>query len=261
VHGKIYKKKSYSKLSQNINIAGFRKGKAPEHIVKQHLSDQKILIEAVENVINKIYYEAIEKEKLMPIIKPSTNIKTLTKEETEIEFIVTLFPEISLGEYKNLKIQKAEASISDTDIERELDLIKQKYADLRLKSDDAVIEENDIVIADLECEIINHPKDNFKMQNQTISINKKETRPEFVDKLLGLKANDQTSIDFECPANFGAHLVGEMAKYIFNIKEVKEKVLPDLDEELIKELNIENVTNLEELKIYISKSMLEYNKI
>lgn len=250
---------AFKKLSKKVEIKGFRKGQAPEAMVKKMINEQSILLEAAQDVAQDTLLEAIKENNVELIDRPSLDFDTLTKEECILTFICPVKPDVELGEYKGLGYEPKKTPIEDKDVEAELEKIKEQKAELELKEDGGV-ENGDTAVIDFEGFKDGVAFDGGKGENFNLEIGSGSFIPGFEDQLIGMKAEEEKEIEVTFPEDYQAEdLKGQKAIFKVKVHEIKRKVLPELDEELIKELKIEGVSTLDELKNYI-KDTLQKNK-
>lgn len=151
VEGDLWKEaqeKAFKKAVQNLEVDGFRKGKAPEAIAKKHIKNESVMMEAVEAVAQPALVSGIEENDIELVASPELGIEAISDTQVKLKFICTVAPEVTLGQYKGLDIEKAEVSVSDSEIEEELEEMKQQFAELMLK--EGAIEEGDTAVLDFE---------------------------------------------------------------------------------------------------------------
>ena len=125
--------KAFDKLAENVTIDGFRKGKAPKNLVKAHVDPMKVLDEAINALLPKIYGEIIEQDGIRPYARPQVDVTKVSDTELEVKFVLVTAPEVKLGKYKGLKIGKEEVKVTAKDVEEALEGTRKENATLVVK--------------------------------------------------------------------------------------------------------------------------------
>lgn len=238
--------KAFNKLAKNVTVSGFRKGKAPLNLVRGKVDPMKIMDEAINAVLPVAYAEAIREEKIEPFAQPKVDVTKLSETELELKYVVAVRPEVKLGAYKGLKVGKGEVKVSNKEVEESIKELLSNNATMVVKEDAAAL--GDTVVMDFVGMLDGKPFDGGSSENYELVLGSNSFIPGFEDALVGHKAGEEFSIDVTFPENYTEELKGKPAVFKIKLHEVKEKKLPELTEETIKELNIEGVTTEAELK-------------
>ena len=239
--------KAYRKLAENITIPGFRKGKAPENLVKQHIDPAKKFNEAISQVLNPVYQEILTEEKLEPMARPSFDVTKLSDDELELKVTIITRPEVELGQYKGYELGKKKAEVSVEDVDKAVEDLRKNNATVTPK--DGQAENGDIVVIDFDGTIDGVPFDGGKAENHELELGSHSFIAGFEDQLVGSSAGIEVDVKVKFPDNYGPdEIAGKDAVFHVKVNEVKQKVLPELNDEFIKDLNIKDVTNLDELR-------------
>ena len=159
-------KKAFDKQAAKVTIKGFRKGKAPEHLVKQHIDQMKVYDDAINSILPVAYRAIIEEDKIIPQAQPSVEVTKVSDEELEVKFVLVVAPEVKLGAYKGLKIGHETVEVKDEDVEAAIQEQLKGNASLVLKEGKAV--EGDTVVMDFAGAIDGEYKQNqMKHRYQT----------------------------------------------------------------------------------------------
>ena len=247
--------KAFNKLAANVEVDGFRKGKAPVNLVKGKIDPMKVMDEAINSLLPTIYGEILKEEKLEPVARPQVDVTKLSDTELEVKFVIVTAPEVKLGQYKGLKIGKAEASVSEEEIKKAIDDLLKNSASLVTKEGEA--KEGDTVVMDFAGSINGKPFDGGSAQNHELELGSRQFIPGFEEQLVGHKAGEHVEVKVKFPENYVEDLKGKDAVFACDIHEVKEKKLPALDEEFIKELGIPNVENIAQLNAAKEAELLQ----
>ncbi len=251
------KNKSFDKIASKVEIKGFRKGQAPKNLVRKQINEQQIILEAVESLAQEALINAIEEHHVELIDRPELKIDTLTNEKAEITFVCAVKPDVTLGQYKGLGYSVEEATVTDEDVENEISKIKEQKAELEIKEDGSV-ENGDTVVIDYAGFKDGVAFDGGTAENQELVIGSNTFIPGFEEQLIGMKSEEEKEINVKFPEDYHAEdLKGADAMFKVTVHEIKTKVLPELDEEIISSLNIKDVKTEEELRNYIKDALLK----
>lgn len=257
-------KKAFNKIAKNIKIDGFRQGKVPAAIIKKNVSDQQVWMEAADLVANEALQAGYEEHNLEPIARPMLDIPAVSNESITLKFTITVRPEVKLGKYKGLKMAKIDDEVTDEEVNNEINRILANYAEVVTKEGDEVkVNKGDIAVIDFEGFTAEDDVafEGGKGENYPLEIGSNTFIPGFEDQLVGVKLGSRKKVKVKFPENYGApNLAGKDAYFKCKVNEIKEKKLPELNEEIISELHIKDVTTADELKNYIKENMSKYKR-
>lgn len=252
--------KAFNKIAQKVEIKGFRKGQAPNNMIRQHVSEQQILMEAVELVAQDALVNAVKEHDVELIDRPELGFDTIDENTCILKFTCPVKPDVTLGQYKDLGYHIDEIVISDEEIEEELKMLQDQKADLEIK-EDGVVENGDTVVIDFEGFKDGIPFDGGKAENYDLVIGSGAFIPGFEDQLIGMKSEEEKEINVTFPENYHAEdLKGQAVTFKVKVHEIKFKVLPEIDEEFIADLKLKDVKTLDELKEYIRKAHYDHKE-
>ena len=238
--------KAFKKLAAHVKVDGFREGKAPEHLLKKHVDPMKVMDEAINALLPEIYTDVLKNEDVKPIARPKVDVTKLSDTELEVKFTLAVAPEVKLGKYKGLELGKETVKVTEKEIKEAVEQLLKNSASLVLKEGEA--KEGDTVVMDFVGTIDGVAFDGGSAQNHELELGSHQFIPGFEEQLVGHKAGEHVEVKVKFPENYTPELKGKDAVFACDIHEVKEKKLPELNEEFIKGLNIPNVSNEEELK-------------
>lgn len=239
--------KAFEKLSKKVEIKGFRKGQAPKSLIKKQLNEQSILVEAMESLLDKQYSSIIDEHDLEVIDQPELKVDQIDANELKLTFIVEVAPEVELKKYTDLGYKKPRVTVTNDEIEKEIENLRKRYANMEVK--DGAIETGDTAVIDFEGFKDGVAFAGGKAENHNLVIGSNSFIPGFEDALIGLKAGDEKDVELTFPENYHAEeLKGKAVVFKVKVNDVKKEVLPELNDEFVKELNIETVENVEDLK-------------
>lgn len=228
-------KKAVAKIANNVNIPGFRKGKAPRNIIEMHYGKEAVKQEAFEIVANKAYSDALDQEKLIPVSDPKVEESTFEEgKDMELTIKVTLKPEPELGEYKGLHVEKEAVEVTDEAVENAVNELRKRNAKMVAAEDDAVIEKGDFAIIDFAGTVDGEPFSGGEGKGYPLEVGSNSFIPGFEDQLVGLKKGDSTDVEVTFPEEyFVKELAGKEAVFKVNIQDVKRRELPELTDEYV----------------------------
>jgi len=228
-------KKAVKKIADQVNIPGFRKGKAPRAIIEMHYGKEAVKQEAFEIVANKVYSEALDQEKLIPVSDPKVEESTFEEgKDMELTIKVTLKPEPELGEYKGLHVEKKEVEITDEQVDAQIKDMMGRDAKMVVAEEGAVIEKGDFAIIDFAGTVDGEPFSGGEGKGYPLEVGSNSFIPGFEDQLVGLSKGDSTDVEVTFPEDyFVKDLAGKEAIFKVNIQDVKRKELPELNDEYV----------------------------
>ncbi len=239
--------KAFKKLAENITIDGFRPGKAPINMVKSRIDQGRMYNEAINEVLNPVYQDILANEDVKPMARPSFEVTKLSDEELEIKVIIVTAPEAELGKYTGIAIGKQTAEVSEEEVEASLNELRKQNATIAPK--DGQAENGDIVVIDFEGSVDGAPFEGGKAENHELELGSHSFIEGFEDQLVGSSAGIEVDVKVKFPENYGPdEIAGKDAVFHVKVNEVKQKILPELDDEFVKELNMPNVENVLQLK-------------
>ena len=246
---------AFKKLAAKVEIKGFRKGHAPEQLVKERVNDVEVTNNALDVLLQKAYESALKEEGIVPVARPSADVKKLSDTECVVSIIIPTKPEITLGEYKNLDVEHKEVKVTDEELEAELKRRLADNAELVLKDDAA--EKGDTVVIDFEGFVDGKAFDGGKAENHSLELGSGQFVPGFEDQLIGAKAEEQREVKVTFPSNYPEGLNDKDATFKVVVHEVKTKKVPELNDEFVADLDIKDVTNVEQYREFVKKDLLE----
>ena len=249
----------FNKNAKYFNIPGFRKGKAPFHIVEKTYGSQIFYEDAFNEVAGPAYEEALKEKEIEAVSKPEIDLVQIEKGKDLIfTAVVATKPEVTLGKYKGIQIEKIEYNVSDEDIEHELGHMAEKNARL-VSVEDRPVESGDITVIDFEGFVDGVAFDGGKAENHELTIGSNTFIPGFEDQIIGMKLEEEREINVKFPEEyFSANLAGKDAMFKVKLHEIKKKEMPEINDELAKDIS--EFDTIEELKKSIKEKQEEQNK-
>ena len=239
--------KAFKKLAENVTIDGFRKGKAPLNMVKSRIDQGRMYNEAINEVLNPVYQDILANEDLQPMARPQFEVTKLSDEELELKVIIVTRPEAEVNKYTGYKLGKEEASVSEEELEASIAELQKQNATIAPK--DGQAENGDIVVIDFEGFVDGVPFEGGEAKNHELELGSHSFIAGFEEQLVGSSAGIEVDVNVKFPDNYGPdEIAGKDAVFHVKVNEVKQKVLPELDDEFIKDLNFPNVETIAQLR-------------
>ncbi|MHA6252101.1 trigger factor [Oceanobacillus sp. CAU 1775] len=251
---------AFKKVSKEVQIPGFRKGKIPRGLFEQRFGVESLYQDAVDIVLPNAYTNAIDEAGIFPIDQPEVDIEQIEKGKALVFTAeVEVKPEVTLGEYKGLEVEEESVEVTDEDVDHELTHLQENHAELVVK-EEGEVEEGDTVVIDFEGFTDGEAFDGGKGENHSLEIGSGQFIPGFEEKLVGKKSGEETEVELTFPEDYHAEeLAGKDAMFKVTIHEIKTKELPELDDEFAKDVDDE-VETLEELKAKKKEELLSQRK-
>ena len=247
-------KKVYAKTAKYFNIPGFRKGKAPMALVEKTYGSEIFYEDTFNEIVPEIYEKEIEENKLEIVSKPEIDIVQIGKgKELIFTAIVQTKPEVKLGKYKGIELEKVEHKIMAKDVNQELQKMAEKNARL-ISVENEAVKEKDIAVIDFEGFVDGVAFEGGKAENHELEIGSKTFIPGFEDQVIGMKVDEEKDINVKFPEEyFSKELAGKDATFKVKLHEIKRKELPKIDDEFAKDVS--EFDTLKELKDSIKEKL------
>ena len=245
----------YNKNKSKFNVPGFRKGKAPMSIVTKMYTKAVFYDDALNMVLPEAYEAALKESGLDVVARPEFDVEEI-KEGEPVVFtaLVTTKPEVKLGEYKGIKVPKIDYTVTDEDVQKDLEATQAKNA--RLVSVDRAVESGDIAVIDFEGFVDDVAFEGGKGEDYELEIGSNTFIAGFEDQLIGAKADDLVDVNVTFPEEYHAeNLAGKPAVFKVKVNEVKTRELPEIDDDFASEVS--DFDTLEEYKADVRKKLEE----
>ncbi|WP_294401444.1 trigger factor [uncultured Clostridium sp.] len=250
--------KAYNKNKSRYNIPGFRKGKVPMNMVKKFYGVEVFYDDAVNFAIDASYGEALNEENIRPVDYPQIDIVEIGEgKDLVYTATVTVYPEVELGEYKGLDIKKPSYEVDEAEVEKQIKDMQEKNARMEVKTE-GTVEKGDIAVIDFKGYIDGTAFEGGEGHDYPLEIGSGTFIDNFEDQLVGLAVGDKKDVEVTFPESYGKEeLNGKPAKFEVEVKEIKVKELPELDDEFAKE--VAAVDSFAELKENLKKTLEKNN--
>ena len=246
--------KAYQKMRKNINIQGFRPGKAPRKMIEKMYGAEVFFEEAINIAFPDAYEAAVKEQELQVVGYPEVDmLGECTKEGFTFTARVPVYPEVTLGEYKGLRAIKGEVKVTEEDVADRLQTLADRQT--RLVSVEREAKLGDTAVIDFEGFLNGVPFNGGKGENHSLELGSGSFVPGFEDQVIGMKAGDEKDIDITFPEQYTPELAGKAVVFKVKVHEVKEKEIPELDDEFAKDVS--EFDTLDELKADLEKKIAE----
>jgi len=249
---------AFKKVVKQINVPGFRKGKMPRNMFEQRFGIESLYQDALEIIVPESYSKAIDEAGIMPVDYPEISGTENFTHGKDFTFTaqVTVKPEPKLGEYKGLEVTKLPVEVTDEEVETQIQDQLARKAELEIKEDEAIVE-GDTAVIDFEGFVGEEAFEGGKGEDYPLEIGSGSFIPGFEEQLVGIKNGESKDVVVTFPEEYhAAELAGKEATFKVTVKEVKTKVLPELNDEFAKELDPE-VEGVEALRAKIKEQTAE----
>ena len=253
-------KKAFNKNKNRFAIPGFRKGKAPQAMIEKMYGEGVFYEDAADEAINASYAEAMKESGLEIVSRPEVTIEKIGKDEPFVySALVAVKPEVTLGQYKGVEVEKADASVSAEDVEAELKKVQEQNARL-LTVEDRGVEDGDQTVIDFEGFVDGKGFEGGKAEDYPLTIGSHSFIDTFEEQLIGKKIGEECEVNVTFPTEYhAADLAGKPATFKVTVKEIKVKELPELNDEFASEVS--EFDTLDEYKKDVEKKLAEKKEI
>ena len=253
-------KKAFNKNKNRFAIPGFRKGKAPQAMIEKMYGEGVFYEDAADEAINASYAEAMKESGLDIVSRPEVTIEKIGKDEPFVySALVAVKPEVTLGQYKGVEVEKADVSVSAEDVEAELKKVQEQNARL-LTVEDRGVEDGDQTVIDFEGFVDGKGFEGGKAEDYPLTIGSHSFIDTFEEQLIGKKIGEECEVNVTFPTEYhAADLAGKPATFKVTVKEIKVKELPELNDEFASEVS--EFDTLDEYKKDVEKKLAEKKEI
>ncbi|MBB1078597.1 trigger factor [Limosilactobacillus sp. STM2_1] len=248
---------AFVETRKKITVPGFRKGRVPRQIFNQMYGEESLYQDALNKVLPDTYNEAVKETNIQPVDQPKIDIKSMEKGQPWVLTAeVDVMPEVKLGDYKGMEVPAQDTTVSDADVDDAIEKKRQQQAELVLKEDKPA-EKGDTVVIDYKGSVDGKEFAGGSAENYSLELGSGSFIPGFEDQLIGHNADDDVDVKVTFPEDYHEKtLAGKEALFKVKIHEIKEKQLPELDDDFAKDVD-EDVDTLAELKEKTKKQLQE----
>ena len=228
---------AYLKNKASINIPGFRKGKAPRAVVEGMYGAEVFYQDAMDELAPKAFEFGLDESKLRMVGTPSIVDVNVTDDRTaSYTFEVTLYPEVTLGQYKGLEAERKDESVSDEDVDNELNSVRKRNARM-IDIDDRAAEMGDTIDIDFDGYLDGERFDGGKAEGYSLELGSNSFVPGFEDQVVGMKIGEEKDIDITFPENYTPELAGKAVVFKIKLNGITTPELPELDDEFAQDVS------------------------
>lgn len=248
---------AFKKVSKEVSVPGFRKGKVPRQMFEKRFGVESLYQDALDILLPKAYTEAVEEAGINPVDQPEVDIEEMEKgKDLVFTAKVTVEPEVKLGEYKGLEAEVPDTEVTDEDVQKEIDSKLESHADMVVK-DEGKVEDGDMVNLDFDGYVDGEQFEGGQAEGYDLEIGSGSFIPGFEEQVVGLENGEEKDVKVTFPDEYHAEeLAGKEAVFKVKINSIKVKETPELDEDLVKELD-QDVESVEAFKEKIEKELKE----
>ena len=248
---------AFKKVSKDVSIPGFRKGKVPRQMFEKRFGVESLYQDALDILLPKAYTEAVNEADINPVDQPEVDIEQMEKGKDLIFTAkVIVEPEVKLGEYKGLEAEELDTEVTEEDVQKEIDNMLEAHADMVVK-EDGKVEEGDVVNLDFDGYVDGEQFEGGQAEGYELEIGSGSFIPGFEDQVVGMGVGEEKDVNVTFPEEYHAEeLAGKEATFKVKVNSMKSKEIPELDDELVKELD-QDVETVDALKEKVEKDLKE----
>lgn len=242
-------KKAFNKMKAGLDLKGFRKGQVPDALAKKQIGNDRILAGAIDEVANDALQAGIKEFNLDLVARPTLDVETLNNDEAVLKFTCTISPEVTLGDYKSIRISKPVVEVSEEEIDHEVEHLQDRYADWVLREEDEPAQIGDQVTIDFIGEKDGIPFEGGAGNDYPLVLGSNTFIPGFEDQLVGMKSGETKDIEVTFPEDYQApNLAGQAVIFKVTAHDIKYKDRPEISDDLIKNLKQEGIETVEQYR-------------
>lgn len=247
--------KAVKKLAENVQVKGFRKGKAPLSLAKERLTAGQVYEEAMNIALPKMFSNVVNEHKLNVFYRPDVRPTKVSPSELEVLFTIVTYPEVKLGKYKGIDIPLEKVSVSESELKVGLDHLREQNAEWVIKNDEPAAN-GDTVVLDFKGYVDGKEFEGGSADNYSLVLGSGSFIPGFEEQLVGAKPESKIDVNVTFPDKYVKELAGKKAKFVCKVHEIKAKKFPEIDDEFAKGLNLPGVVDVKTLKDHIKADLL-----
>ncbi|WP_374016567.1 trigger factor [Paenibacillus thiaminolyticus] len=245
---------AFKKVSKRVNVPGFRKGRVPRPIFEAKYGVESLYQDAIDIMLPEAYTQAVKETDIKPVDQPDVEVEQFGKGQTfKFKAKVTVKPEVQLGEYKGLEVEKQSVEVTEEELDAELTRMQERHAELIIVDED-VAATGDSVVIDFEGFVDGEAFEGGKAERYTLELGSNSFIPGFEEQLVGMGTGDFKDVEVTFPEHYHAeNLAGKPAVFKVKLHEIKRKQLPALDDEFAKDVS--EFDTLEEYKADLKQQL------
>ena len=251
--------KAYDKKKKDIKVDGFRKGAVPKDIYIKKVGVETLFKDACDIAINERYESTLKEADVTLACEPTVNIESVDKDSCVIEFTFISKPEVTLGAYTKLGVKREEVKVTKEEIEHEINHIKEHMAEVVIKENGS-IEEGNTAVIDFEGFVDGKKLDGGTGANYPLEIGSNTFIPGFESGLIGASVGETRELNLKFPENYTEELKNKDVLFKVTVREIKERVMPEINKDFFEDLGIDGVDSIEKLEAHVKKDLEEHKK-
>ena len=251
--------KAFNKIAKNVSIHGFRKGCAPKALVEKQVSMGERQAAAIDENINVWLKKGLDETGVEPISQPSVDVREINNEKAVLVYTFQVMPEVTVTDYRGLKYEVEDTTVTDEEVNAEIDRMRKQYADIEEKEGTA--ENGDIVNINYEGFKGEVAFEGGKADNYDLTLGSGSFIPGFEDQLVGVSAGEEKDLHLTFPEDYHAEdLAGAEVVFKVKVNAVKKEVLPEVDDDFAKDVSIPEVETAEQLVVKVRERLEKSRK-
>lgn len=261
VNGEKWQKmldQAFNKKKKDIKIDGFRKGAVTFDMFVKKVGIESLFMDATDLAVNDAFKETLDKKKLELACEPQVNIESVDKNGVKFSFTFITRPEVKLGKYTKLGIKKDKVTVSKEEIDHEIEHLREHMAEVVVKENGKIVDGN-IAIIDFDGIVDKKPLDGGSGKDYSLEIGSHTFIPGFEEGLIGLSVGEEKVLKLQFPEDYTPELKGKKVEFTVKVKEIKERILPEINKDFFEDLGMEDVKSLKDLEEHI-KGEIEHHK-
>jgi len=245
---------TFKKVRKDLKVDGFRKGSITKEMYIKKFGIESLYKDAIDEAINVAYERALNETELSPVCQPSVDIKKVDEKAVEFEFTIITKPEVKLGKYKDLGIKKETVKVTKEEIADEIKSLQDKFAEIVVKTNGEVAKGNTAVI-DFVGKLDGVAFDGGTGENYPLEIGSNTFIPGFEDGVVGMKVGETKDLELKFPEEYTEELKGKDVVFTVTVREIKERLLPEINEDFFADLGYEDVKTKEDLESHVKEDI------
>lgn len=245
---------TFIKKNKNIEVDGFRKGKCPKNVYLQKFGIESLYMDAIDVAVGDSYNKVIRENNLVPVCEPKMDVKEIDEKHVKFIFTIITKPEVKLGKYKDLGIKKDEVKVTKKEIDEEIARLASRFAEIVVKENGEVLEGNTAVI-DFKGYVDGKELEGGTGENYPLEIGSHTFIPGFEEGIVGMKVSETKELNLKFPEDYTPELKGKDVKFDVTVREIKERVLPEMNKDFYADLGYEDIETEEDFRKEVKKAI------
>lgn len=246
---------AFEKKVKTVTVDGFRKGKCPRSVFEKKFGKESLYIDAADASLQQAYEKALAESKLIPVVQPNVDLKSIDDAGVTFVFTITTKPEVTVKKYKGLSVKPEKVKVSKEEIEHEIHHLLERFTEM-VSKEDGTLEEGNLAIIDFEGFHNGVPFEGGKGENYSLEIGSHTFIPGFEEQLVGMKLGEEKEIQVTFPEEYPSEeLKGQEVTFKVKVNEMKEKQTRELDKDFFEDLAMEGITDKKSLEEEVEKNI------